>query len=148
MMTSDALVAFLGARLDEIEAVAKAATPGPWTVAKAKTAECDELAILAGEDGVVDPGYVGGGVWDRPDADHIALHDPARALREVEADRTLIDLYRRSKSYRDRVFARPEPRSVSDEMRAVTQMLAVEQVLILRAGIYSNHPDYRQDWKR
>lgn len=72
---------------------------------------------------------------------------PERVLREVEADRKLIDLYGRSKSYRDRVFARPEPRSVSDEMRAVTQMLAVEQVLRLRAAVYSDHPDYRQEWK-
>jgi len=68
-------------------------------------------------------------------------------LREVEADRKLLDLYERAKSYRDQVFARPEPRSISDEMRAVTQMMALEQVLRLRVAIYSDHPGYRQEWK-
>ena len=69
--------------------------------------------------------------------------DPARVLREAEAGRKLLDLYERAKSYRDRVFARPEPRSVSDEMRAVTQMMALEQVMRLRAAVYSDHPDYK-----
>jgi hypothetical protein len=78
---------------------------------------------------------------------HAALHDPARVLREVEADRRLLDLYERAKSYRDRVFARPEPRSISDEMRAVTQMMTLEQVLRMRAAVWSDHPDFRDEWR-
>jgi hypothetical protein len=72
---------------------------------------------------------------------------PARVLREVEADRELLDLLDRAIRYRDRVFAQPPPRSVSDEMRAVTQMLALEQVVKLRIAVYSDHPDCRQEWK-
>jgi Family of unknown function (DUF6221) len=79
--------------------------------------------------------------------EHIARQDPGRVLRGVEADRKLLDLYERARNYRDQVFARPEPRSVSDEMRAVTQMMALEQVMRLRGAVFSDHPDYRPEWK-
>ena len=73
-------------------------------------------------------------------------HD-LRPLREVAAGRALLDLYDRAARYRGQVFAQQPPRSVSDEMRAVTQMMALEQVLKLRAAVYSDHPDYDPDWK-
>jgi hypothetical protein len=118
------LIAFLGARLDEDEASATSAALA-WTAS----------------------------VWDSCDfrlgpavGGHIARHDPARTLREVAAGRALLDLYERATHYRDRIFAQPEPRSISDEMRAVTQMMALEQVMRLRTAIWSDHPDYRQDW--
>lgn len=84
------LVTALNAGLDEDEQAAKAASPGPWTVGLARTAEVGELGIFSGGAGVVGSGYEGGGVWDRSDADHIARHDPARELREVAAKRDLI----------------------------------------------------------
>jgi len=138
-------VAFLSARLDEREAAAKATQlrfPGPWDRAVAPDSPLPSaLSLYDSHDesfGVIRGSYA---------ADHIVLHDPARTLREVEADRDLLDLYDRAARYRDRVFAQPEPRSVSDEMRAVTQMMALEQVLRLRAAVYSDRPDYRQEWK-
>jgi hypothetical protein len=54
------LAAFLAARLDEREAAARAATPGPW-------------------------GFAGGA-----DATHVAAHDPAWVLRDVAAKRAIL----------------------------------------------------------
>lgn len=143
------VIAFLAARCDEFDAAAKRAGGYRW--------ESDVEALKAdhgphgveqiGEFWKTPDGPANGYVSDPASAAHTALHDPARALREVEADRRLLDLYERAKQYRDRVFAQPEPLSISDEMRAVTQMMALEQVMRLRAAIWSDHPDYRQEWK-
>lgn len=116
-MAMDDLIAFWAARLDEDEAAAKKAVE------------------------------LGDGVWALAPHFHTARHSPARVLRGVEADRGLLDLLDRATRYRDRVFAQPSPRSVSDEMRAVTQMLALEQVVKLRAAVHSDHQDYRPEWK-
>lgn len=101
------LVDFLRARLDEDEAAAKAATPGPWWHNPGKQwldPEAFEKYDLAkGEEFV---GYGGphpftGAVCatgpashaqSMADATHIArFADPARVLAEVEAKRALID---------------------------------------------------------
>ena len=80
---------FLQARFAQEEALARAATSGPWE------------ACAVGHTGfhVVRP--VGGSEWisqvtrnDRveqeADASHIARHDPARALREVQAKHAIV----------------------------------------------------------
>jgi hypothetical protein len=76
------LEAFANARLDEDEAAAIAATPGPWLA----TGE----DILSRAD---DRHWAGACAANASGADgaHIARHDPARALREVEAGRRILD---------------------------------------------------------
>lgn len=92
-MTTDPL-AYLHATLDAAEAEAEAATKGPWE-ARPPTDDGDGWEIRA----VVTPGREwrwvigaesGGGVYDEPDARHIARHDPAAVLRRIQADRKLI----------------------------------------------------------
>src|SRR5258708_13669153 len=95
------LAAFLTARLDEDEAVAKAATEGPW--AWAATGEKDnswavalvgdadeEEKMLSGRieagDGIIIDPVCEGINGNLPHAAHIARHDPARALRRGDAD--------------------------------------------------------------
>ena len=122
------LITFLKARLDEDEALIRHNSDGHGL--------CDGFPDYRT--------YIDG---DTNAADAYIEHfGPARMLREVEADRRLLDLYERAKQYRDRVFAQPEPRSISDEICAVTQMMALEQVMRLRAAVHGNHPDYREDW--
>lgn len=72
------LVTFLQARLDEDEAAARRAKPGPWT---------NDGGVYAAHpmDEVVE--YV----YD-DSADHIARHDPVRVLSDVEAKRRIVDL--------------------------------------------------------
>ncbi|MFE3429840.1 DUF6221 family protein [Streptomyces sp. NPDC059171] len=75
---TDALVAFLKARLDEDEQVAQAATQGEWVWSR---------------EFVTPPGYHHRtiGPLEPGDSAHIVRHDPARTLREVEAKRLLLE---------------------------------------------------------
>lgn len=80
----DDLIAFVTARLDEDEAAAKAATSGDW--------------YATGEDILIrgrGPHWDGACVANASGADgeHVARHDPARALREVEAKRAILALH-------------------------------------------------------
>ena len=61
---------------------------------------------------------------EEKDGPHIARHDPARALREVESKRTILNLFG---TYRPT----SEP---------------LQDVLLELAAVYSDHPDYRTDW--
>jgi Family of unknown function (DUF6221) len=82
---SDDLVTWLRAQLDEDERVARASWQGNgwrhenqpsevWTGKFAPGHTCIPIAKA----------------WDEPTAEHIARHDPARALLEVEARRRII----------------------------------------------------------
>lgn len=143
-----ALTDFLRARLDEEAATARSV--GPACIAWLTLCDSDgnlrytTVAAELGEEG--GQGWVADGKEIPDPAFTRIVYDPARVLREVDADRKLLDLMDRATRYRDRVFAQPPPRSISDEMRAVTQMMALEQVLKLRAAVYSDHPDYRPEW--
>lgn len=80
----DDLIDWLRAVLDEDEAAARAATPGPW------------WAHRQGDEAIVSPGVAmdreEGGV-SLEDATHIALHDPAAVLADVAAKRSVLDAY-------------------------------------------------------
>jgi Family of unknown function (DUF6221) len=134
----DDLVAFLRARLAEDEAVARAATEGPWTVDNTDYAEAiygaDQVAIIAG-------GRWGGeaSVFEQTeDAIHIARHDPARALREVEAKRGLL---RRYGQLLENGRAHP------DDLASSGALLALHGAVKLLALPYGDHPDYREEWR-
>lgn len=119
-------VAFLRARLDEDEKTARAAAEGPWKIRKSTRALDDELGISSGDVEIVGPGYEGGGVWDRPDAEHIIRHDPARVLDEVDAKRRILD---------ECNWGGPDH---GDVYWAVLERLALP---------YAGHPDYRGEWR-
>ncbi|MFD7746716.1 DUF6221 family protein [Streptomyces sp. NPDC059698] len=118
----DDLVQFLRDRLVEDQREAAAASPGPWHV----DAEADE--VLAVDDIVVAEGFALSGRQLRATTRHIARHDPARVLREVEAKRQLIDWVLRWPM-------RPAPPS------------SVDGVLERLALPYSDHPDYQDTWR-
>lgn len=132
---SDELVAFLRARLDEDERIARAAAdyddgaahdvegpPGTWS--------CLDEAQWFG------PSYRGGVIAPRigqansPDLGaHIAEHDPARVLREIEAKRRMV----------------AECVSVADQdSRGMSSM--ADDFLRLLALPYSDRPGYRSEW--
>ncbi len=103
------LTAFLRARLDEDERVARAAVDFDYGVRD------------WADDG--DPVNA-----------HIARHDPARVLREVEAKRRLLEQFRlRGDSVR--AVVRPVTGGVWDDL------------LRLLALPYDGHPDYREEWR-
>lgn len=141
------LCTFLTARLDETRTAALAASPGPWSYR-----DVDSIA--------------GGAVYDKTrsvaslhyetfeenngeivrllpehEADangrHIAAHDPAAVLREVEAKRLVVANARTAidQAWQDDAHTR------------VLLLHLVSSVLRHLAHLYDTHPDYRQEWK-
>ncbi|MEU9611874.1 DUF6221 family protein [Streptomyces sp. NPDC048209] len=120
---TDALVAFLKARLDDDERVARAcAGDGTWTVEGLEIYGSD----LSGEVRA-----------------HAAHQDPARTLREVEAARAVLDLYEEAGDRMDR--------AMNDSDTVAYQEARIEQrtlrkVLLRNAAVHEAHPDYLQEW--
>ena len=126
-MTAD-LTAFLSARLDEDEAQAREATADPGMAAEwhETTSGCLDVGLPdhGGEDW---RDYV----WPQGDSRvtrFIARHDPARALREVEAKRAILDDH------------------MPDEYGCQICQGDTTCPLPYLAAVYSDHPDYRQEW--
>jgi hypothetical protein len=93
----DELAVWLRAVLDKVERVAKAAQPSPWRRFIDRS-HLDRNTIFGGSyPGDVDRLRNVCSVeysWERDaNAEHIMLHDPAQALRQVEAIRRVLVLY-------------------------------------------------------
>lgn len=126
----DDLVQFLRERLDEDEAAARAAADAEradtWTT------------LPESYGGVLDGtgtrslavGY--GNVMAPETAGHIARHDPARVLAEVEAKRRVVE---RCTAVQGLLL---------DDFTA--EHLA-DEVLALIALPYADHPEYREEWR-
>lgn len=71
---------------------------------------------------------------------HISRHDPARVLREITAKRELIE----TAAYRLAAAEDLERQGVAatGELRA-----PAEHLLSTLAAVYSDHPDYREEWR-
>ncbi|MDQ0758682.1 DUF6221 family protein [Streptomyces canus] len=113
------LVEFLRARLDEDEATALEAPKGPWHIGNAidPTEPCDLRTFP-------DVRMVADGLnWLV--AEHIARHNPARILVEVEAKRRIVD----------------------DAWGGPDHQDMWEHHIRLLALPYASHPDYREEWK-
>lgn len=124
------LVEFLEARITEDEAVAHAATDGPWTWDE-EQAEDESFLYAPGNVAVI----VGYGMHTQgflecsdEDRTHIALHDPARVLAECQAKRAMLANI-------------PKPTDVFDPLGGTS-------VYVLRcmAAVYSTHAEYRKEW--
>lgn len=134
------LAEFLAARLDEDEATAKAATPAPWVV---DDYDSKTIYVDAHEQYVVP-------IWDmrpedqRPeDAAHIARHDPARVLRDVEAKRKILAIHQPHLSD----YGEPPTCSACwPEPKIGTHPLYPCSTVRALAAVWSDHPDYRQEW--
>ena len=141
------LVQFLRACLDEDEQAARAAaepeqwaktnrTPQPnWSVQY--WTDPDRAAVVA-EGSSACPVVVTTQGMDEADtevrADHIARHDPARVLREVEAKRQIIaehDVY---------------ARKLADRMDCQSLDFPCKTLRLL-ALPYADHPDYQPEWR-
>lgn len=130
------LVEFLRARLDEDEQAARAAGDGPWTV-RDHTADTVAIYDSRREPVVYDEG--------RPSSDqmeHIARHDPARVLAEVDAKRRIIDLYEPYHWHGPAAPTSPNPRDHVEDIEAC-RTCVTNRLLALP---YRDHPDYRPEW--
>lgn len=75
------------------------------------------------------------------DGAHIARHDPARVLRDVEAARKVIELFEYAEAawFADR--DKPNPPTVH-----LGGWTIAKAALMALAGSWSEHPDYSTDW--
>jgi hypothetical protein len=118
------LVAFLNARLDEDEEAAKASVMPEWMIS-----ESGEFGYIVAAVGTETTGESIADAWQEDVAVHIARHDPARVLREVEAKRAMLaELTRWPFDYRP---------GCNDPIRLFVHLLAAP---------YSDHPDWRAQW--
>jgi hypothetical protein len=99
-----------------------------------------------------------GGFGARPVADHVAAHDPARVLREIEAKRKIVDAYLPP-------GADPHPGlpcinfegqnpedytghdSCARHLEASRKLLHDDYVLRLLAAVYDDRPGYQDEWR-
>lgn len=136
MSETQEMAAFVTARLGEWEAAAKAAAadcPSPWR---------DDYGDLIDASGtmIVDGVDYGGAAWRGDTIPHIAAHDPATTLLLVASLRKLIELAGEAGGLDLQVQnafgvgLREEP--------------YIDEVMLRwAAAIWSDHPDYRQEWK-
>lgn len=179
------IIDFLEARLAKDEEAARAAADGPWGVDKdgevyqtnslrevpctrldgSVYTQTDQINITRDSEGM------------RPsvqaeDAAHIARHDPARVLREIEATRYLVARYKRKLKSLERHkgnyarlhadIARAEETGTweadydrhgwthslqREEDYLVPMTNHFEALVQYQAAVYSNHPEYRPEWK-
>jgi Family of unknown function (DUF6221) len=136
----DDLIAFLAARLDEVEAAAKSAaaeTAVGWFTDTSE--EPDERSVRYTAPNTLHPSST----WDYSIADrvplaaavHIVRHDPGRALREVKAKRAIIRLAATGREWTDG----------SAGATAGYAAVVVSDALRALAAVYSDHPDYRAE---
>ncbi|MFJ3839453.1 DUF6221 family protein [Streptomyces sp. NPDC090054] len=136
----DDLVQFLRARLDEDEQGCRAATAGPWYVLGG---EASEYAIHTTTDcaptaaDVAATAYYGGGIWERADAEHIARHNPARVLAEVDAKRQALAHYERIVQHTLKSDGGADYLFAEGAVRKQIQYMALP---------YAGHLDYRPIW--
>jgi hypothetical protein len=116
---ADDLLEFLNARLGEDERTALALGRGSWEVRERYDVWLPGTQMRP----LVE-------TREESVAAHIARHDPARALREVEAARAVVAAYEKS-------------------VRMVGESLSVSnrRLVLAFAAVYGGHPDYRSKWK-
>jgi hypothetical protein len=138
------IVEFLDAQLNEDEAAAFAATPGPWRTHQAphrtnvvrSEAELDRIGTAGGRMDM--PTFTGQtsnrsrARWEA-DASHIACHDPTRVLREVAATR--------------RILAGHESDWCICQLEGGAMKGAPCSLLKNLAAHYIDRPGYKEEWR-
>ncbi len=133
------LAEFYAARLDEDEAAARAATPGEWAALDGgvMSVENESWPVSSTES-----------ARNREDRVHIARHDPARVLREVEAKRKILAAYEEAAEH---PFDLPEGvhdgRDQWERERDAAVLAELDGVVRYLAEVDSDHPDYQQAWR-
>ncbi|MFB7285456.1 DUF6221 family protein [Actinacidiphila glaucinigra] len=151
-MTAD-LIEFLRARLDEDEKTAQRATEYAEETWRLDEQSGDTVLWWPPEPGVAQAERAHGlpvtaDQWRGQDirvdgariAPHIARHDPARVLDEVEAKRRLLDMY---------VTPESSP-ALSDSFNRLTANVTrtvLAEVFRHLATTYADHADYREEWR-
>lgn len=125
-------VAFVSARLDEDEAAARAAAPGPWRGHEA--GGWREVLLAKGIS------------LNAADAEHIARHDPARVLREVAAKRAILEYFLEPPDGFRTGNAEVISGAAIGSGRGPGLLTVIEAIVLDLAAVWSDHPDYDPAW--
>ncbi len=128
------IVEFLLARIEEDEALARSASPGPWHV------DAESTEVLAVDGIVVADGFALSGPQTRATTAHIARHDPTRVLAECAAKRQTVAYFAEEIEY----TGLDRQRMTDDQFRRV---LDAERTLGWLAQPYADHPDFDPAWR-
>ncbi|MGI5207535.1 DUF6221 family protein [Spirillospora sp. CA-108201] len=126
------LVEFLRARLDRDEQMARACSGVPWKATPSGTVSTD-----TGDPGTDGPAYVAMAENDAY-AEHIARHDPSRALAEVAAKRQIVDDYEKQAWILGQGHRTPELDAAQSVRGTVLRLLALP---------HAHHPAYQEEWR-
>lgn len=139
------LVAFVRSRLDEDEAVARAATAGPWSRMGQRVLDPAPPSDRLGIGMAV--GHAAATADYNETAVHIVRWGPTRALAEIEAKRQLIksgDTLFCTCDFADSPPMDPDTNwTVQIPHHYDCTAYRIAQVL---ATAYRDHPDYREEW--
>jgi DNA-binding transcriptional regulator YbjK len=162
----DDLAQWLRAQIDEDERIARSATSGPWRDHDTHLGQYGHTAtVLSGEGNDTDlrawlPS-MSQESWDETrnvwaDAAHIAAHDPARVLREIDAKRQVLDRYvgaaqavEELATVRQQLHARGQDVLMTEleQESAVHRRDTLHGVLHLLALPYADRPGYLESWR-
>jgi hypothetical protein len=131
---------FIYARLDEDEATAHATGAAAWWRGPGDHSEHDTgCLVLVADDDTTAPGPV----------NHIALHSPARVLREVAARRRILERHRPADRPEEGVWAccgcgewLNFDGDLEPEMADITRCPELRDL----AASWADHRDYRPEW--
>jgi len=124
----DDLVQFLRARLDEDERIAQGHQQ--WSPSWHQDDCVNEIRDDENAGTVAT-------VYRLGDRTHIARHDPARVLAEVDAKRRIVDSYERATENRHAHLG---------DLASAGAFLALHGAVKSLALPYADHPDYRPEW--
>lgn len=134
-MSTDDLTVFLAGRYDEAEALAKAATPGPWRATGQRDHFVEQSAgdhLVAEMEGCTDHPDMG-----EHDSAYIASVDPAHRLADIALKRAILAehaSFRKESAKGD----------VGPGLHAATRVLG--DVVGLLGTEFSRHPAYKAEW--
>jgi hypothetical protein len=127
------IMEFLKARLDEDQSALRLALSADWQV--------DSMfRTVVNRQGSTETQIVQDPSAQVRDLEHIARHDPARALREVAAKRRIMYEYE-CEVERGAAGSRPD-----FQARHGGIVDAYSASLRIIASVYADHPDYQQEW--
>ncbi|WP_031051159.1 DUF6221 family protein [Streptomyces sp. NRRL F-5650] len=136
---NDEFLQWLREQLDDDERTARAATDGPWTTMGQRVLDPSPPSNRLGIGMAV--GHAAASADYNETAEHIARHDPARVLAEVEAKRGVLRQYT---DLREQVR---NPVSAENRSRARALQGEIGDVLRLLALPYADRPGYRDEWR-
>lgn len=134
----DELVQWLGEQFDEDEQVARDAChggPANWTTDGSYPVSV--AGLPRGADVFTEAVAFDEGSPSEAQAEHIALHDPARVLREIDAKRRIATQMASTLSCA----------AGDSEVDHYGALVDAEQTLRLLALPYADRPGYREEWR-